>query len=52
LESNEGNLSQASKVLLDQIRTVDKSRLVNRIGTLIPTRLEELNRAIKLSLAV
>ena len=52
LESSEGGLAQASKVLLDQIRTVDKSRLGNRIGTLTPTRLEEINRAIKLSLAV
>jgi mRNA-degrading endonuclease toxin of MazEF toxin-antitoxin module len=38
--------------LLDQIRTVDKARLGNRIGQLPAARIEEVNRAIRLSLAV
>ncbi len=49
---SEGGLSQRSKVLLDQIRAVDKSRLGNRIGTLKSKQIKEVNRAIRLSLAV
>jgi mRNA interferase MazF len=52
LEASESGLQQISKVLLDQIRAVDKSRLGNRIGTLSAERMEEVNRAIRLSLAV
>lgn len=52
LEVGEAGLPQRSKVLLDQIRTVDKSRLGNRIGVLSPERMEAVNRAIRLSLAV
>jgi mRNA interferase MazF len=52
LNAKEGGLPQASKVLLDQIRTLDKSRLGKKIGLLTPERMEEVNRAIRLSLAV
>ena len=52
LEAGEGGVTQPSKVLLDQIRTVDKSRLGNRIGMLAAVKMEEVNRAIRLSLAV
>lgn len=52
LPAGEAGLSKASKVLLDQIRTVDKQRLNNRIGVLTSERMEEVNRAIRRSLAV
>jgi mRNA interferase MazF len=52
LNAGEAGLSKDSKILLDQIRTLDKSRLGNQIGTLTVERLEEVNRAIRLSLAV
>lgn len=52
LKAGEGTLSQRSKVLLDQIRSVDKSRLGNKIGVLTSKRMKEVNRAIRLSLAV
>jgi mRNA interferase MazF len=52
LRAGESGLAKDSKVLLDQIRTLDKSRLGGHIGTLAPERLEEVNRAIRLSLAV
>ncbi len=52
LEVSEGGVVQTSKVLLDQIRTVDKARLGSRLGTLPAARVEEINRAIRLSLAV
>lgn len=48
----EGGLSQASKVLLNQIRTVDKTRLQGRLGLLPQHRMLEVDRAIRLSLAV
>ena len=52
LEVGEGGVTQTGKVLLDQIRTVDKRRLGARLGTIPAARMEEVNRAIRLSLAV
>jgi mRNA interferase MazF len=52
LQAAEAGLPKASKVLLDQIRTVDKQRLGARIGALTSQRMEEVNRAVCLSLAV
>ena len=52
VESGEGGSAQPGKILLDQIRTVDKARLGKRIGQLPAERMEEMNRAIRLSLAV
>lgn len=52
LEAGEVGLRQPSKVLLDQIRTVDKARLTNRIGLLVAERMTDINDAIQLSLAV
>ena len=52
LEGGEGGVAQTSKILLDQIRTVDKARLGARLGVLLASHIEELNRAIRLSLAV
>ncbi len=52
VEIGEGGASQTSKILLDQIRTVDKTRLGAKLGALPLPRLEEINRAIRVSLAV
>jgi mRNA interferase MazF len=52
LNPGDGGLSKESKVLLDQIRTLDKSRLGQLIGALSAERMEEVNRAIRISLAV
>jgi mRNA interferase MazF len=52
LEVGEGGLPQPSKILLDQIRTVDKSRLANRIGVLMAERMADANEAIRRSLAI
>ena len=52
LNQGEGGLSKESKILLDQIRTLDKSRLGQLIGALSAERIEEVNRAIRISLAV
>lgn len=52
LPAGEAGLDKASKVLLDQIRTIDKQRLSNKIGVLTSERMDEVNRAIRRSLAV
>lgn len=52
VQAGESGLAQDSKVLLDQIRTVDKARLRQRIGALPTVRLLAVDQAIRLSLAV
>jgi mRNA interferase MazF len=52
LRAPEGGLTRDSKVLLDQIRTVDKSRLGDRLGALTPERMAEVDKAILISLGV
>ncbi len=52
LSPGESGLSKESKILLDQIRTLDKSRLGQQIGVLSAERMEAVNRAIRISLAV
>jgi mRNA interferase MazF len=48
----EGGLSVPSVVLLNQIRSIDRRRLVRRLGTVAPGTMERVNRAIQLSLGV
>jgi mRNA interferase MazF len=48
----EGSLPQTSKVLLSQIRSVDKRRLGSHIGTLPSNKMKEVDDAIRISLAV
>jgi len=48
----EDGVNSASKVLLDQIRTIDKSRLGKQIGMLNHKKMEEVNEAIRVSLDV
>ncbi|GAB4111939.1 MAG: type II toxin-antitoxin system PemK/MazF family toxin [Roseiflexaceae bacterium] len=50
IPAGQAGLAVASKVLLDQIRTIDKSRLGHAIGMLDPAILEAINRAIRISL--
>ena len=50
--AGETDPGQDSKVLLDQIRSVDKQRLGRRIGALSAERLLEVDRALRLSLEV
>lgn len=49
---DEAGLTYDSKVLLDQIRTIDKRRLGNLIGTLSSDRIMLVDKAIRLSLSV
>jgi len=52
LQPGDGGLSETSKVLLDQIRSVDKQRLGRRIGTLSASTMAAVSRAIRLSLGL
>ena len=50
LRAGECGLPQNSVVLLEQIRTIDKKRLMSRIGELPPATMRRVNRAILISL--
>lgn len=45
----EGGLSNNSVVLLNQIRSIDKKRLIKRLGKLTLTSMKQVERAIQVS---
>jgi mRNA interferase MazF len=49
---SEGGLSVDSVVLLNQIRTVDKRRLVKRLGTVDAATMKKIDQALMISLAL
>jgi len=48
----EGGLTTPSVALLNQIRSIDRQRLVRRLGRVTAGTLERVNRAIQLSLGL
>jgi mRNA interferase MazF len=52
LEPPEGGLSKASIVKTGQILTVSKARLKKKLGKLSQAKMQEVNRALQLSLAL
>jgi mRNA interferase MazF len=52
LPAKEGGLATDSVALLNQIRSIDKQRLIKRLGTVKPLTLIEINKAIQISLAL
>jgi mRNA interferase MazF len=52
LEPPEGGLSKPSIVKTGQIMTVSKERLKKKLGKLNQEKMQEVNRALKLSLAL
>lgn len=52
LEKGEGGLPQRSMVNLAHILTIDKHRLLRKLGTLPVEKWEALNNALKVSLAL
>lgn len=52
VEAPEGGLSNDSTVLLNQIRTVDRSRLGRYWGRLNPTTMAKIDRALMISLGI
>ncbi len=52
VEAPEGGLRSASVVLLNQIRSIDKQRLVKRLGALRPATMKSVERALQISLGL
>jgi len=47
-----GNLPKDSKIKADQIRTLDKGRLIKQLGVLVKKDMESLDNAMKIHLAL
>ena len=52
LAATQGGLSKNSVVLLEQLRTIDKQRLKERIGTLSEAQIPYVNEALSVSLGI
>lgn len=52
LAATQGGLSKNSVVLLEQLRTIDKQRLKERIGTLSEAQIPSVNEALSVSLGI
>ena len=52
VESADGVLEKRSVVLLNQIRTIDKARLVKRLGVISAETMDKVNRALEVSLGL
>ncbi len=50
LSANEFGLMKDSVILLEQIRTLDKRRIKERIGELSPLKMQKVNTALLISL--
>jgi len=50
LPKGTGNLPKDSKVKADQIRTIDRARIVKHFGSLTGTEMQDIERAIRLHL--
>lgn len=52
IDPPDGGLAEKSIILLNQIRTVDKRRLIKKSGSLKQETMEKVNRAIEISLGL
>lgn len=52
IEPLEGGLSANSVVLLNQIRSIDKQRLIKRLGTATPETMQQIDQALQVSLGL
>ncbi len=52
LNASQGGLSKDSVVLLEQLRTIDKQRLKERIGTLNENQIPDVEKALSISLGI
>jgi len=48
----DSSLDKDSTILLNQIRTIDKSRLIKKVGSLDSYIMRRVNKALKISLAL
>lgn len=52
LNAGEGNIHNDSKVKANQIRTIDKTRLIQKIGTISDSKMDEIEQAILIHLDI
>jgi mRNA interferase MazF len=52
VRAGEGGLTAPSVVVLNQLRSVDRSRLVRRLGTLTPATMTRIDHALAISLSL
>ena len=52
IHATEGGLSKDSVVLLEQLRTIDKQRLKERIGSLNENQIPDVEKALSVSLGI
>ncbi len=52
IPANEAGLTQDSVVLLNQIRSIDRQRLIKRIGKLDDIKIKRVDNGIKISLGL
>ena len=52
IKKEESKLSKDSTVLLNQIKTIDKSRIVRKLGVIDYLTMQQVNNAIKTSLGI
>ena len=52
IEAPEGGLAVNSVVMLDQVRSMDKERLVRRLGQVGPETMSRVDRALMISLGL
>ena len=50
VDKGEGGLDYPSVIQCDQIRTIDKNRIIDKFGHLDTSRMEEVNKVLKISL--
>ncbi|MFZ5646693.1 MAG: type II toxin-antitoxin system PemK/MazF family toxin [Bacillota bacterium] len=50
--AGDGGLERDSVILLEQIRTIDKSRLMEKVATLNEEMMKKVNQAIEISLGL
>ena len=52
ISSEDSGLDRESTILLNQIRVIDKSRIIKKLGAIKSTMIEEVDLAIKVSLGL
>jgi mRNA interferase MazF len=52
IQATEGGLTTDSVVLLNQVRSIDRKRLVKRLGSIKPETLRRVDQALKISLSL
>ena len=52
IPANEGSLKQDSVILLNQLRSIDRQRLVKKLGKIKDITLKKVDSAIKISLGL